>query len=315
MSTEGSKAEARKSSVASGNDFNDSAPPTPDQQKSSVYDFLYHDVRRTASFLSQFNSYGTLQAVKSTESAGRSSIVNGQLDLQGGVPLIAQGKGAMGKTVSDDERDSAERSYDPLWTNARSLLDYLHSNDLIGRDFSKTGIGGFVLLSGNVSIVDLSLFKRILDNDILVTSLKADALKSSVAPSGKPKHINGKKIPTEQDVGMEIIKLFPMSLQGTLVSENNVIWCSLREDCFTISPDDLFLQHGVSLPGNWHVLGILDAKPDAMSPNQNSGLNPYIGGELSNAISGMAPIVRAVLGRPSEAYGITPLMIFRSVSV
>jgi hypothetical protein len=44
--------------------------PEPDGQSTdSVYDFLYHDARRVASLLAQFDPSGHLTGIKQTESA------------------------------------------------------------------------------------------------------------------------------------------------------------------------------------------------------------------------------------------------------
>jgi hypothetical protein len=78
------------------------------------------------------------------------------------------------------------------------------------------------------------------------------------------------------------------------------------------------LKHGIQLAGEWLTLGILDAVPthplsDAQTEAQNAvtmaTLGPMMGG-----LGVMADVLRPILGRPSEAYGLTPLLVFREVA-
>jgi hypothetical protein len=109
------------------NDANASEGRPRDPENSSVYDFLYHDARRIAAFLAQFETYGVLQGVKSHESVGRSSATKATANAGIDFANLARGGMAVDGTVTDDERDAAERTYDPLWRNATALLDYLGS--------------------------------------------------------------------------------------------------------------------------------------------------------------------------------------------
>ncbi|MHC2104097.1 hypothetical protein [Methylobacterium sp. CM6246] len=52
----------------------------------SVYDFLYQDVRRVGSFLAQFDEYGVRQSVKATESVGQTQTLKEPLSERSGCP-------------------------------------------------------------------------------------------------------------------------------------------------------------------------------------------------------------------------------------
>src|SRR4051812_32560439 len=142
--------EPTTSDVVSTNGGSDSELPIEDQRSSSVFDFLYHDVRRGGAFLAQFHEHGLLQQTKATEGVARSAAsktgIAGGLD----VPLIGRGGGSLDTTTTDEERDSAEYTYDPLWRNARTLLDCLEERGLIERDLPKARIGRFVLVTGRL---------------------------------------------------------------------------------------------------------------------------------------------------------------------
>src|SRR4029077_11736169 len=63
------------------------------------------------------------------------------------------------RTTTSDERDAAERTYDPLWRNALMLLDWLEEADLINRDITKTSIGQFVIVSGDLSVLNAAIMR------------------------------------------------------------------------------------------------------------------------------------------------------------
>lgn len=130
MPLNGQKEEQTKSARALESEESVSEPQQEAHPSNSVYDFLYHDARRVASFLAQFGSYGVLSQVKATESSGQAATSRTLLGGGFNVPLVAQGQATVDATTSDDERDTAERTYDPLWTHARTLLNYLNDDGM-----------------------------------------------------------------------------------------------------------------------------------------------------------------------------------------
>jgi hypothetical protein len=96
------------------------------------------------------------------------------------------------------------------------------------------------------------------------------------------------------------------------MSEGKSLWSSLEEEHLKINSDDITLKHGATFAGQWHVLGILDAKPD--DEMEQSAIPPTAGNGLFEGMVGMLSAIRIFLGRPTNAYGITPVAIFRTVS-
>jgi hypothetical protein len=80
------------------------------------------------------------------------------------------------------------------------------------------------------------------------------------------------------------------------------------------SVGDLSLKHGTDIPGQWNMLGILDAMP---SPIPAQIMIPYTGiaEHMAPTIKNFSNMGRTMLGRPPEAFGATTLLIFREVSV
>jgi len=228
------------------------------------------------------------------------------------------GNGSLGFNLTPDVggTEASERVYDPLWTNALTLLDFLHERNLLKRDLGRAGIGQFILTGGSLSIVDLSIMKSIFSNSLLKRTLLNQAASATTTGNraerrAKPDH-QAQKPSSELEVGMELLSSYPMTVQSTIKTANGeTVWCTLKSECMVVSSGDLLLQHGLKLVGEWNLVGILDAKPDEPSVGllDQSGFNPMLA-----ALGFLAPVVRQVMGRPNETFGITPLMIFRSVS-
>jgi len=289
-----------------------SALPHEDRKNDSVLYFLYHDYRRIASFLAQFETYGILQQVKATESVGRTE--SSRTSHSAGVDLVTVAKAgvAIDSVVSDDEKDSAERTYDPLWTNARTFMDYLAERNMIQRDLSHARIGQFVLVSGTLSVIDLSLnkiFFRLPELRKRISKLTGEEML--------------KNAPTQDWSAEEMGSLATLlvdelshSTVATLqIDESTAIWGVLIEKFMVVSAADFLLKHGLTVEGNWSILGILDAHP---SPRENATDQPPSPPAKdvpwSKLAEGVTTFARRHLGRPATAYGVTPLLIFRGVS-
>ena len=76
---------------------------------------------------------------------------------------------------------------------------------------------------------------------------------------------------------------------------------------------DLSLKHGTEIPGEWHLLGVLDALPDQI-PAQTVVVNTGVPQHFGTLIKNFSNLGRTLLGRAPEAYGMTALLLFRKVS-
>jgi hypothetical protein len=299
-----------------------------ERPRDSVYDFLYCDTRRIGSFLAQFNDAGHLQQIIERESVTRSTKRGFKLNLGGGALLAGTGgSGNIGleRSPEDQGSDTSERVYDPLWTNARVLLDYLDERQMIERDITGGRLGQFVLASGRLAITDLAIFRalmelpsirRILDhgsssqpegNRAERKRQEAMARKTS-APSGVPQ------------MAIDMLSVLPHTIQARFYHDGVAqIWCSLETNSLVTSSGDILLKHGVVMSGEWFVLGILDAIPAQGDDDDGVGLIGEIGEEQTGELAAkvmvtLVPFTRQFLGRPKNAFGMTPLLIFRQVS-
>jgi hypothetical protein len=120
---------------------------------------------------------------------------------------------------------------------------------------------------------------------------------------------------TEERAGsaMDIMPSFPHSAQCTITGTDFSVWSTLSTGGMVGTVEDLSLKHGTDIPGEWHLLGVLDALPSPIA-EQISIVSTGIPENLGDLIKNLSNLGRTLLGREPEAYGVTPLLLFRDVS-
>lgn len=306
----------------------------------SVYDFLYHDARRVASFVAQIDPSGHLTSLKQTETAESGSGMKSSANVSGNV-AVARGGAALEDQRTVAERESLERTYDPLWANALALLDMLDERGMLHNGLASARIGSFVKVSGSLAISDLTMWKGIWSLPALKQILTANAVAerqamNQQAVAATPNRAErrrtqaGKQRPeptgvleSQLDGALALAGMLPHTVQARLVTdERELVWCSLREDGMVVSASDLTLKHGMTVSGRWTMVGVLDALPD-LDKDGNATENaiqtlaeaPLLSASSFDGImTNLTPAIRGLLGRPLHAYGMTPLVIFRQVT-
>lgn len=287
----------------------------------SVYDFLYHDARRVASFLAQFDRSGHLTQVAQSARIAR---VRDESDKTSGTLALVSSE--MTKSASDEHGKESQRIYDPTWANARALLDYLDEAGRIQRDIEAAQIGQFVLVSGSLSLSDLGLMEKTWRLPVVKKMMAAgidETSKLPAAPKGmrnNPELLMARKAAEEGlktlrnglDMFFELITVLPHTIQARLTGDDVSVWCSLSREDITFEASDIVLKYGSEIPGRWHILGILDAQPDSIDAPGDVDFGQ--GQEMAANMMGIiAPLTRNMLGRPTYSYGLTPLLVFRAV--
>lgn len=324
MKLRAQSAKGKRQQNMSKSDKTASAEALEDQTTDSVYDFLYHDVRRVGSFLAQFDYFGHLQSIVHNESVAKGVRRGYNLKLGGSVPVpgavdSAEASVTFGRDPDQKGSESQERVYDPLWTNALALLDYLAERHLLQRDISKAQLGQIVLVSGKLSIRDLKMAKDILHAPALRKALVRGLSKST--ETNTPVELELKTPNERTDFVLGMLNLLPHSVQLSLQAKDGTFWGTLNEGAITGTPSDLVAKYGNHIPGEWSIVGILDGLPDDQDPSVKAASDKQKPEDTSadpqKAMFGLVDrftdITRKLLGRPQKTYAITPLLIFREV--
>lgn len=281
-----------------------------EQSTDSVFDFLYYDSRRIGSFLAQFDPAGHLQQVTHSDSVSKGVKRGFSVKLNASLPIPGALEGAeggltVGREPGQTGSEGSSRVYDPLWGNARAFLDYVDERDLIKRDLGNANLGQIVMASGELSVVDTQTLGKLFALPSVKNQLNMNRPKNKANPHSTA---GGDSI-------LEIFSVLPHSLQARMKSHGRLVWSCLRDDSFVGLPSDLLLKYGATVTGEWIMLGILDAKPDqgATVTTDPNLVNKIQTEGLVSTLSALGPFARMALGRPNEAFGVTPLLIFREV--
>ncbi|QDH74666.1 hypothetical protein [Brevundimonas sp. M20] len=283
---------------------------------SVIRDFLYHDPQRIGSFLSQFNADGVLQSLKQTSGSGQTETRSSSGGL--GAKAIVNAELRSSLQTGDSSQAGAERTYDPLWTNARLFLDHIVEHGLIETSLSSARLGRFVLAKGNLQIVDIGLARGAYELDTFKSLVRGG---NGATSQVKLKHQNRRsqhsEVSSTIDFAFEMLGILPHTIQAVVSSGGRSVWSTLKSDCMAISSSDLVLKHSLDIPGQWSMVGILDALPEDNLPEAPSDIVPVMAehGFGVGLLSLLAPITRQFLGRQASHYGMTPLLIFRDVEV
>lgn len=325
MPSSGTEDAQKNSGETPASASNVSPTPSADQKDSSVLDFLYHDVRRVGSFLSQFQEYGFRQQTSATESSGRTqSNKTGWTTGMSGFGIARVG-GVEEVTTGTEEKQQAQHSYDPLWRNALTFLDYLTEREMLQRDLWNARLGQFVLVAGTLVVLDPVMLRTAYEKPSIKRVIKTAAQPVAANRHARraQRHNQPDTTPNDMDFAIELLSLMPHSIQAHLFAEKWTVWCGLSEQSLIGVSSDLVLKHGSFVPGEWQMLGILDAQPDLL-PQAAEGeaatqsLDDLVAGMMGTAVGELAakiaPLARTMLGRPRNAFGVTPLLIFRRVS-
>ncbi|MDP4574662.1 hypothetical protein Q9K02_05860 [Qipengyuania sp. G39] len=291
------------------------------QTTDSVFDFLYHDSRRIASYLSQFDNSGALTGVTASEGVTKGAKRGKRIGFGGNTPV---GGGNLELEIGPGEAgsESLVRVYDPFWANALQFLDVLDQRGMIQRDLEAANVGQFVLVSGFLSIQDLGMMKDAWKTTSLQRKMLGGAQggkKIANMTSAQKAALKEEKENTE--MFLDMIQLMPHSVHARLLTiddQTKLVWCAVNQEYLVMPPSDISLTYGNVMSGEWSILGILSAHPEYLTPDldgkfdeNNLGLTESIVGQITKILS---PIVRVALGRPSAAFAVTPLLIFREVA-
>ena len=284
------------------------------QDTGSLYNFLYIDYPRAKSVLAQLFNDGVLTThTKTSQSSQMQGDQVSASSTMSGTANIAVAKGMLGEDygIVNATQTSAssvhEKNYDAIWALPLNLLDSLSERNLINRDISAAKAGSFVIVSGKPRILDIKILQEIWTS---ATSFMLNQIKITHSNKGEIK----RQEQNFNDMG-GIMKVLPPSPQVYLSdAQGEKIWAALQQDYMVASPSFLTLTYGVSIPEDWYILGILDAKPDEFNKTEED--NDDVLSDLPE-LMGAALIVlnetRALLGRPKSFYGVTPILIFREI--
>lgn len=286
------------------------------EEGNSVFDFIYVDFQRISLLLSQFNNLGEMSQVTKSTGLGRGSEKGDSQELSGTV-AIASGKTQFESRFSAHNEQSMSRTYDPRWMNAINFLDEAEGRSLLNREIETARIGEIVLISGPLKITDFGALRDIWNKPSMVQAMRAGQTpnvslnRHERRKTGKPS-VKDNGAPDGIDLFLDLVDVLPHTVQS-MIGNLPKGWGILRDEGLIGSATDFVLKFGGKIPGNWTMIGILEAFPDTIE-NPEDIVRTSALDQVGDALfSHLEPITRQLLGRPTMAYGLTPLLILREV--
>lgn len=273
----------------------------------SLTDYFYADRPRLHTFLTQLFPEGNLLQTKTASRKGFSTDGIGK----GGLPPIAEFNLRGGKNVED----AIERQYDAAWSAPLNFLTEIARKSLLRDELDGASLGQIILLRGHLQVVDFNTLHQLWKpmRKIILEEFIAQqqGLLNRTQRRSKDSKIQfdqaRKQQADEIDLTGSILTALPALIQLKCFNERYEAWGTLNPQHMLCSPSDLAFKFGPGVPGQWTVVGLLDAKPHEENPISETNTDLEKG--LLTAMSQM----RLYLGRPASAWGITPLLIYREV--
>jgi hypothetical protein len=263
-------------------------------------DYAYIDTVRLSHYYGQLSKHGLVTQAKHTSKTTGKDF--GRLEVKA---LVL--KGAAQLEVGSEQ--AVELQVDPAFSRPQETLDALFEAGYIGEGIENARVGSLVLTKGHVSIFDIRMLKQMWPH---IAEMMATAETAGITNVGQRQKMHAAK-KKENETMASLISQVPHSIQGTFMTDEGDAWFTLQPDYMRINPEDIVFKHGSDLAGEWHILGIVDALPDHLMPESPAPLR--VNSEMEEGIRGMLIMLRHLLGRPVNRYGITPIMIFRTVKI
>jgi hypothetical protein len=271
------------------------------------------DNARVAALLSQFNGIGDLTGVVREAQAHKSKVEGSTLEFSGNAAIAkAVNKLEAGNDVGHSE--ARQDMYDPRWVKTLQFLDESEQRGILKRDLDGANLGDLVVSGGAITIRDMGLIEKLWQTGAF-TELMGPSGSGNRAERRAGKGKASSPLPTELKLFLELAKIMPHSTQFTITGSHK-IWGILEEQALLSAVSDFVLKYGTHIAGDWTVIGVLDARPDQYTGHTetpSSFSTPAVDEIIELMLAGMVPLVRQLLGRPANAYGVTPLVIMREI--
>jgi len=187
--------------------------------------------------------------------------------------------------------------FDATWVVPLEVLNQLSASGRVRRSFTGAHHGSIILLPGYLRLLDYAGLKDIWEPAANLFS------NNPSLPSGQSENARN---------AVGIVKGLPHTVHAHFLSRAGYSWSSLDSANLIIPAADITLKHGGEACGAWRMLCILDAFPDF---NPDPSRMDWQAGEAALGVIQFMNAIRTQIGRPAAWYGVTPIMIFRSVSV
>lgn len=259
-----------------------------DEHPAELYDFLYRDTNRLASYYAQIFRSGKFSILEESDSDKRST----DTDIKGNAQVISAGV-----KFSGENQTSAKRIYDPHDVVTTDVLAFLKDNNYVYTDYETCPNGGIVLVKGTLFFIDS-----------LIMASAASSLDSYAAGNQETvSEVIGQATDSTTMFGMRayhnLIKDASFPPIYYLETENGIIGGTIKPSGMEEPVTTYVFKYGGSGLPDVYLLGIKEVSTMLVDNSLS---------ELVNAIWDIAENLEAAT-LPDDNERITPLALFRVI--
>lgn len=297
------------------------------QEEQAIIDIFYKDTYRLESIISQIDN-GALQTVVTTMDSkqGSSSHIAGSI----GVPSVL-GSNAKNVTSESEEQhiQKTKKSLDDAIIDLLSKLGIAPQRN----NFSKT-CANLNIVTGNIALNNYNVISKIIpilqngnilfDSEIsekTIIKKHIDLLKGLTSKTKEQKKMITELEAEYYKQQMKVMKdemlydniqafmpFLPKGLGFTIkTSDETIFGGSLKTEYLIDTEEDILMNYGSTLPGEWNILGIIDFKDKANDTTDSSDI-------MNNLSSSMQLSLDKIFPQNKDAT-IIPLLIYRELNI
>lgn len=112
------------------------------------------------------------------------------------------------------------------------------------------------------------------------------------------------------------MRTLPLGIGFVLVTNECHFWFSVKREYLSLLDLDIPLKFPIHVSGIWNVLGVVDAVPLDHVEGLRHILERQIEGLFPTFVLNMMQLIgvtAALFGRPIQAYGLSPVVVYRDI--
>lgn len=206
-------------------------------------------------------------------------------------------------------------TYDPLWETSVSLVRHVESAQTLRQP--KFEVGQLVCITGQLFALDLAFVKGLMNAESM-TEFVARGTQDAGAENRKQIPMKVNKHSEEYKNAQKIVdylKNIPLDIQLMMHAGGHAFAFNIKREYLNLHRSDIPLKFPFQISGSWSIVGVVDAKPQ-----DHVAGTIALGAAANNLFPAMAqPFIQLIgtsavmFGRNLEAFGLSPLAIYRRV--
>lgn len=256
-----------------------------------------------AALISQIDGVGSLVGYERLSQKANTT----ENSVGASIPIISA-KHAQGRNLNKQLR----QEYDPLWQNSARLVETVANGSKGG---NRLDYGQLRTVTGQLICMDQALFNNILKSPSIVNQIAQGAEPGAQSQGSKSVRKDKKDL---VEIIREFLQSLPLGIVFILFTESEAFWFNIKKEYLQLQALDIPLKFPIQIGGTWHVTGIIDALPQdyvSFGEDLSNFEDKRILTQGFTVISQLITPLVGLFGRPADAYGLSPVVIHRLITM